>query len=264
LPILRIVAFDGTAAYAFTDRELLRVSHGAVESLHTTSAQIRSAQLSPCGEYIVWLEKARRPRGYVSRVQTRLRPTAIQVREYCYDACWLTSTEILALELHHAGDAESGQSLHRCGLNGEVEATSLRTDDYALRFGPSVGETRRVILFGYRLSPLTAVGKPTAGAWSFDVPTGVSRCLANATPAGGTAATLEDGCLFADATAQTSESSRLVFASHAGCRVAQVPAFLRDFALMPHGSSVLFRVVGEASGIAELSLDKLTKSDRAA
>jgi hypothetical protein len=140
----------------------------------------------------------------------------LQVRDYCYDVCWLTPSEILVLELHHKGDAETGQSLHVYGTHGELLRTVLHTEEYVLQLGPVLGGSRRVILLGHKVRRAYSHAVSQTGAWEFGVDDAVTRCLANASPAGSTAASLLDGCLFADATAQTAHSSRLVFASPRG------------------------------------------------
>jgi hypothetical protein len=254
LSLVRIFAFDGVFAYAFSEDQLFRIGPGTVESIHTASASIRDARLSPDGRHILWLEKTPAVRGYVAAVETPLRPARLQVREYCYDVCWLTPSEILVLELHLKKDAETGQSLHIHGTQGELLRTVLRTDKFGLHFGPVLGKSRRVILFGHKVRGASGHAGSDTGAWEFGVDDAVSRCLANASPAGGTAATLLDGCLFADARVQTAHSSRLVFASPRGCRVAVVSAFLRNFALGVDGHSILFPVLGNSFGIAELDV----------
>ena len=263
LSLVRIFAFDSAFAYALSDDRLLRIGPGTVETIHNASTSIRDARLSPDGGHIIWLQKTPRVRGYVAAVSARLRPTRLLVKDYCYDVCWLTPNEILALELHIKGDAETGQSLHLYGTNGELLRTVLHTEDYALQFGPVLGNSRRVILFGHKVRGASGHAGAQTGAWEFGVDDAVSRCLANASPAGGTAASLLDGCLFADAWAQTAHSSRLVFASPRGCRVAAVRDFLRDFALGVDGRSILFPVLGGSFGIAELGLKSLAASDGA-
>jgi len=94
--------------------------------------------------------------------------------------------------------------------------------------------------------------------WAFDIEADSFHCLGNATPGGGTAVLVAEGCLFADAARQTAESSRLLFVSEAGCRVAGVGAFLREFALAADGSTILLRTFGRRPGIAELPIDGLT------
>jgi hypothetical protein len=251
---VRIFAFDSAFAYAFSDDRLLRIGPGTVETIHNASTSIRDARLSPDGRHITWLEKTPKVRGYVAAVATRLHPTRLLVKDYCYDVCWLTPNELLVLELHHKGDAETGQSLHVYGTSGELLRTVLHTEDYALLLGPVLGNSRRVILFGHKIR--AASGAQT-GAWELGVDDGLSRCLANASPAGGTAASLLDGCLFADARAQTAHSSRLVFASPRACRVAVVREFLRDFALAVDRRTMLFRALGGSFGIAALGLSAL-------
>lgn len=260
LPILRIFAFDGSVAYAFTRDQLLRVRPGAVDILHMASKPIRDAHLSPDGQHIVWLEKAGIARGYVAPVQLKLRPWPLQISDYCYDARWLSSDEIVVLELHHAGDAETGQSMHLMGLRGEVLNTALHTEDYAFQLGPVSSRSRRAILFGHALRDGRRSGGQRSGAWDFEIDAGAFRCLANASPAGGSAVLVSDGCLFADAVRQTSQSSSLILASEAGCRGAVVGAFLREFALAVDGRGILFRTFGRQFGIAELPIDALASA----
>ncbi|HEU5195887.1 MAG TPA: hypothetical protein VFW70_14195 [Methylomirabilota bacterium] len=253
LPILRIFAFDGSVAYAFTDRQLLRVRPGAVDTLHTTSRPIRSAHLSPDGRHVVWIENARIGRGYVAPVEPTPRPRPLRISDDCFDVRWASATEIVALELHHSGDVETGQSMHLVGLGGDVLSTVLATEDDILQLGPVSTVSRRAIVFGHARH----ARRPRAGAWALELQTGASRCLAGASPAGGSAALLSDGCVFADAARQTSASSRLIFAAEAGCRAADVAAFLREFALAADGRSILCRVFGTPFGIAELPIDAL-------
>jgi hypothetical protein len=260
LPILRIFAFDGSITYAFTEDQLLRVRPGAVDILHRASKPIRDAHLSPDGQHIVWLEKAGIARGYVAPVQLELRPRLLQIRDYCYDARWLSSDQILAVELHHAGDAETGQSMHLMGLQGEVLNTAFHTEDYTLQLGPVSTRSRRAILFGHALRDGRHSAGKRSGAWVFEIDAGAFRCLANASPAGGSAVLVSDGCLFADASRQTSQSSSLILASEAGCRAAIVGAFLREFALAADGRGILFRTFGRRFGIAELPIDALASA----
>ena len=260
LPILRIFAFDGSATYAFTGEQLLRVRPGEVDILHRASKPIRDAHLSPDGQHLVWLEKGDIARGYVAPVQLKLRPWPLQIRDYCYDARWLSSDEIVVLELHHAGDAETGQSMHLMGLRGEVLNTVFHTEDYALQLGPASTRRRRAILFGHARRDGRHSGGQRSGAWVFEIDAGAFRCLANASPAGGSAVLVSDGCLFADAGRQTSQSSGLVLASEAGCRAAVVGAFLREFALTADGRGILFRTFGRQFGIAELPIDALASA----
>jgi hypothetical protein len=263
LSLVRVFAFDSVFAYAFSDDQLLRIGPGTVETMHDASAPIRDARLSPDGRHIIWLEKTPKVRGYVAAVAAPLRPTRLQVKDYCHDVCWLTPNEILVLELHIKGDAETGQSLHVYDANGELLRTVLHMADYGLQFGPVLRNSRRVILFGHKVRGVSGHSGAQTGAWEFGVDDAVSRCLANASPAGGAAASLLDGCLFADARAQTAHSSRLVFASPHGCRMGVVREFLRDFALGLDGRTMLYRVLGDSFGIAELGLKSLAASDGA-
>jgi hypothetical protein len=259
LPILRIFAFDGSVTYAFTKDQLLRVRPGEVDILHTTSKPIRDAHLSPDGQHIVWLEKAHIARGYVAPVELKLRPRPLQISDYCYDARWLSSDEILVVELHHAGDAETGQSMHLMGLRGEVLNTAFHTEEYALQLGPVSTRSRRAMLFG-ALRDGRHSGGQRSGAWVFELDAGAFRCLANASPAGGSAVLVSAGCLFADARRQASQSSSLILASEAGCRAAVVGAFLREFALAVDGRGILFRTFGRQFGIAAIPIDALVSA----
>jgi hypothetical protein len=259
LPILRIFGFTGSEVYACSGDQIFRIGPGAVNVLHTTRGRIHGAWLSPDTRSLLWLEREGGAHGYVARIGDPVRPARLRLEDDCYDARWLTSEEILAIELHHAGDAEAGLSLHICDPGGAVVTTTMRTDALALSCGPTDPAAAAVFLFAHILPRRNARNRSLTGTWHYDVSAMRSTCVANAAPAGGTAVAVEGGCLFADAGVQTAESSRLVFASRTVCSTAIVTGFLREFALAPGGRTLLFRTSGRTFGIAALTIHDLVR-----
>jgi hypothetical protein len=174
----------------------------------------------------------------------------------------LSASELIVEHLQHEGEKERGMSLVIHGTDGRIDDRLLHTEAWHLELGAVDPAHRAVYFFGYRRGHRDARLLPeNVGAWRLDLTAnGRLSCIANEAPAGGTVAVMPTGVLFADASVQTPDSSRLVFAGASGHHAATTNEFLREFAVEPSGRGLLCKHLGSRFAIRRFRIDELVRS----
>jgi hypothetical protein len=240
LPLLRIFGFDGLELYGCTESALLRIRPGHVQTVAETKAQLRRADLSPDRSRLFWIERSHESRLFTLSTRRGESPQELDTGESCIDALWLSGGDLLATQLHIRRGAEVGLSLVVWTPAGHVRERVLDTTKWLVSLLARARNPHTFFMAATRHDfGRSFVRRPRIGA-SPTVGTCLMRmagraltgeCIGNASPAGGAVGAVDNTCIFADARQQGATRSVLIAASPTGVRSAEVPGFLRDFAL---------------------------------
>jgi hypothetical protein len=177
------------------------------------------------------------------------------------EALWLSNGIVVASLLHTRRNVETGMSLLLCRPDASPSRTLLETDKWVLQLVDSWKDSLFFVTgIRHHFPPsefrIGSAPPKQIGTWSIRVgDRAEARCLANAGPFGGSLGVVDDRCVFADASQQTSTSSVLIAASPNHVRAASIPGFLRNFALWRR--NLLFGSFGNRFGIYSVALERL-------